>query len=331
MTYSFSRIDGLLLEGRYELLREIKGSTGAGRVKIGRMLECRYCSTRRANQFRKIAHTFPEALGNKWVISLDECDQCNQLFSLYEGALANAVSPFLTLGGVRGKGNKTRQTGRTAGNEVLEQRRTETGRQFLAVANGYNLNSFASVNSNGNFEIKIPIAGVPFVPRLAYKALAKMGYALLPDDELQNYQKLKAWLLDTNDRVDFPVLECGMSFASIGHAPPFVAGCLLRRVAAKGMHPHIIFIFCAGSICFQLDLLSDHLEDHIPPVPCGAIGINYSVIIGDDKGERLLTFDYGMPIHINWASQASTPQPVETMILNFNPQTLKGEFTPVFR
>lgn len=60
--------------------------------------------------------------------------------------------------------------------------------------------------ASGRFRLKIPVAGVPFRPRHAYKALSKIGVALLPNDELDNYQRLRAWLLDVRDTLEFPVL-----------------------------------------------------------------------------------------------------------------------------
>src|ERR1700738_3950089 len=99
-----------VLGGRYTLLAEVKGSIGGNAVHLGSRGKCRYCSATGTGRFRTKAHAFPEALGNKWVISRDECDTCNQLFSKYDDAIAKAVGPFLTLGGVKGKSNKVRQT-----------------------------------------------------------------------------------------------------------------------------------------------------------------------------------------------------------------------------
>jgi hypothetical protein len=48
--------------------------------------------------------------------------------------------------------------------------------------------------------VNMPVAGVPFKPRNAYKALVKMGVALLSDDELDNYRKPRAWLLEARPR-----------------------------------------------------------------------------------------------------------------------------------
>ncbi|WP_271620533.1 hypothetical protein [Bradyrhizobium sp. CCBAU 51745] len=151
------------------------------------------------------------------------------IFSKYDDAIANAVSPFLTLGGVKGKSNKVRQTGRSAGDSVISRRGGADGQGVNVFANNADPAQHVSVTAQGLFRMTMPVAGVPFRPRLAYKALVKMGLALLPDDEAKHYTKLRAWLLDVDDKVDFPNLGMGMSFASVGNAPPIVVGALLRR------------------------------------------------------------------------------------------------------
>lgn len=324
------QIGDLLLNGRYELLRQVKGSIARPRTNLGIKGICRYCGTKDVLLFRKLSHTFPEALGNKSVFSRDECDRCNtKIFSLYDEELTKAVSPFITLGGIKGKDNKVRRTGRSSGVSHIEQRRSGERRSLFAVANGVDAKDVFAADASGQKTwLTIPIAPVPFKPRYAYKALVKMGVALLPQEEIKNYQKLIAWLLAVQDTEDFPVLEVGFSFGSIGNAPPFVTGQLLRRTKANDVVPHIVFIFCAGSICVQMDLLSDHLEDHIPLVPTGSVKISYSTIIGPNEEVRI---EYGAPMYMNWISSTSKPQPVESMVLEFDTVTTEGHFTPIFR
>lgn len=234
MTELPRKVGDLVLGGRYTFLSEAKGSIGGARIVLGKKGICRFCGTRDAARFQNTAHTFPEALGNKWVFSRDECDDCNgKIFSLYDEELTKAVGPFLTLGGVRGKGNKVRATGRTGGRSHIEQRRGTDGRRQISVTVlGDDAMDVAAVDpQTGRLRLTTPIAAVPFKPRFAYKALCKMAVALLPENELANYNKLIAWLLNPSDAEDFPVLEVGISFASIGNAPPLATGQLLRRTS----------------------------------------------------------------------------------------------------
>lgn len=324
------KVGDLVLNGRYELLQQVKGAVGRPRTYLGTKGTCRYCGTRDALLFRKLAHTLPEALGNKWIFSRDECDRCNgEIFSLYDEELTKAVSPFITLGGIKGKGNRVRATGRTAGRSFIEQRKSGDKRSIFSATNDIDVKDVFAADATGRcVQLTTPIAAVPFKPRFAYKALAKMGVALLPDEERGNYRKLTAWLLDVNDAEDFPVLEVGFSFGSIGNAPPLVTGQLFRRTKSEDVVPHILFLFCAGSVCVQIDLLSDHMEDHIPLAPRGSVSINYGVVIGPNEEVRI---QYGDPLHMNWSSSIVTPQPVKSMVLHFDTVTTEGHFTPIFR
>lgn len=64
------------------------GSLDGGPVELNRAGRCRFCGQADARKFRKVAHALPESLSNKWLVSLDECDDCNAMFSRYEDALA---------------------------------------------------------------------------------------------------------------------------------------------------------------------------------------------------------------------------------------------------
>lgn len=293
---------------------------------------CRYCGCRDLAFFRELAHTFPEALGNKWVFSLDECDSCNRRFSIYETALGASISPFLTLGGVKGKHNQIRQTGRSKGRSVIARRQQNDRPKISMVVNDAELKDHVLIDPiNGRMNLVTPVAAVPFKPRHAYKALVKMGIALLPNMELANYARLRGWLLDVNDNEDFAYLDVAMSFASIANSPALAAGTLLRRINAKDPIPHILFIFSAGSICLQIELMSDHMEDHLPPLPMGTINIKWTNVVADELGQNAIRFEYGDPVHLNWRSPKTEPQPIESIALDFDPATREGKFTPIFR
>lgn len=325
---------GVRLVGtRYTVLRTVKASIEDGKIELGQKDECRFCSGRKPQaEFRNVAHTFPEALGNKWMVSLDECDACNTKFQLYDDALAKAVSPLLTIGGVKGKSNKIRQTGRTSGRTIIKREEHERGSEITLRMNVDDFANHACVDSITNrLTLTMPIPPVPFTPRYAYKALVKMALALMPLEDLIYYRKLHKWLFDVNDAEDFVMLEVAMSLSRFDQALPYIAGILLRRIDHSDPLPYTIFAFYAGNLCFQIDLMSDHLEDHIPPVLKGFNNICPSVEISGNTDQTPIRMEYSNPLHFNWATTVSTPQPFQTILSEIDRVNQKVKFTLVFR
>lgn len=325
------QIGDFVIGGRYQLLRQVKGCPGLGRTHLGAKGCCRFCGRRGQSRFRNTAHTFPEGIGNDWIISLDECDDCNRTFMRYDDAIANAISPFLTLGGIRGKDNKVRQTGRSTGHAVIQRRQAGELPSIHIALKDVGFRNFTIDPATGLLEMMFPVADVRFRPRHAYKALCKMGVALLPDVELDNFQRLRAWLLDVDDDLDFSNLEVAMSFAWVGQELPLVGGSLLRRFDPTGLTPYMLFVLTAGSICLQIDLMPDTADDHLPPMAPGQVKIEWRNIVGDETGAKTVTIPYGQPVHLNWASREPAPQPVEFFALEFSSVTSRGRLTPLFR
>ncbi|MDA4848623.1 hypothetical protein [Hoeflea poritis] len=308
----------------YEIAVQVQASEGDQRQMVGTAGICRYCGCQDSRKFKKVAHTFPEALGNKWVMSVDECDSCNGKFSVYEDALAKAVGPFLTLGGVKGK-KGIRQTGRSQSNSKIRHS-MEGGRRRISIraeSGGVGIDP-----ATGNMKAVIGVKGDKFVPLLAYKALCKMGLALLPEKELGNFGKLIAWIGDPGSGADMVPLEVGASFALIGNSPPLVTGTLLRRKAPDDPLPHMVFVFCSGSVCLQIRLRPDKLDNHV--VPDGGLGIRWTNALAAEEG-GIVKIGYGLPIQWDWSSDESVLQPVESFVLDFDPETTHGSLTPVMR
>jgi hypothetical protein len=314
----------------YEVLRQIKAGRGSELIRIGELHDCRFCGAKDRKQFRKRAHTFPEALGNKWVFSRDECDKCNERFSKYEDALIKSVGGILTIGGVKGKGNHTRQTGRSGSASAIRHGHDKNGQRRLSTM----LNSDGSnvrLGQRGDvLTIGYPVAPEKFVPRYAYKALTKMAYALLPSEELANYTQTRGWLLTVDDVEDFPVLEVALSFTLLGNAPPLAIGTLLRRQDPSAPVPHILFLLSIGSLCFQIDLRSDRLEEHLPPIPIGCTVGGWRIGLPTD-GPDPFVLEYNEPAILNWSSHVPRPQPIQELLFHFNTRTTAARFETVMR
>ncbi|MBG6077991.1 hypothetical protein [Polaromonas sp. CG_9.11] len=318
----------VVLNGRYRILRIIQAGLGDDKQHIGEPGRCRFCGCVGSGKFRNKAHTFPESLGNQWILSKDECDDCNRRFSVYDDALTSVLRPFLTLGGTAGKSGVP-QTGRSAGDSVIRHITVDGRRQINFSLKNVVTHNHAKITPDGRrVRIQIPVEGIKFRPRHAYKALCKIGLALMPMDLVPNYSKLLAWLQSADDQAEFPVLEVGLSFGSIGNAPAVVCAVLLQRVNPSDAVPYLYLLFCAGSVCAHVALMSDHLEDHLLLGQMGQIQVRWSVVLGPKQEVRL---DYGNVLPFNWAAQETRLQPVESFIFDFDSVTTTGSFRPVLR
>ena len=62
----------------------------------------------------------------------------------------------------------------------------------------------------------------------------------------------------------------------------------------------------------------------------GPIKIRWTNVIGDGDG-RQIAIEYGDPLHLDWSSLKTRPQPIEVVMLEFDPRTAYGRFTPIIR
>jgi hypothetical protein len=59
--------------------------------------------------------------------------------------------------------------------------------------------------------------------------------------------------------------------------------------------------------------------------------MKWTNVITDNAGANEIRIEYGLPIQLNWLSAVTEPQPVEKLVVNFDPRTLEGSITPVVR
>jgi hypothetical protein len=231
---------------------------------------------------------------------------------------------------VRGKANKIRQTGRSKGQTVLRREKSGTPPRITGSARIADLREAAQFNpTTGLAHIRLPVAPTQFRPRHAYKALAKIGIALLPSTELDQFSDLTAWVLDAKEEAPLHYLGVGLCLGSLGNSPPLVAGTLLRRVAPAGPGPYMVLLVAAGSVCLQIELPTK-APTTIDPQTMATVGIQWMVAIGDGAGAQT-SISYDFPILLDWASPALRPQPIEAFDLASDPLTGFAQISPIFR
>jgi hypothetical protein len=154
---------------------------------------CRFC--RRGEPevtFKNDAHAVPEFLGNRSILSLNECDACNAFFATeYEDHLSKWSLLARSVSQVRGKKKKptfknpeeTLRVG--SGERGLEVHITDPALTGTLMAEG------------GPYKFTVPAdaSSQPYGPIRAAKALVKTACSICPPESLGQCQRAIDWLM----------------------------------------------------------------------------------------------------------------------------------------
>ncbi len=218
---------------------------------------CRYCRKPEGEvSFIKVAHTFPQMLGNHTLCSYDECDTCNEKFSRLETDFGNYTHLLRSLIGIKGKkrvpkideeelkvSTPNQQMGKAVGTKFDRQVAFRTGTRTLI-----------EDEENKLFTISLPAK--PFVPRNVFKVLVKMALGVMPEDELQHFPLALDWIRGEMPNIDAQSLTKNF-MATIGFTkgvnpygtlPTFI---LFRRLRDDDTIPYMQFFFAVANLTFQ--------------------------------------------------------------------------------
>ena len=163
---------------------------------------CRYCGRDyKTVTFNQATHLLPELLGANDLLTFDECDPCNALFSKYESHLSNFIRPFITLTGIKSKHKIPAFHSRTENAD--ESTRTilthETPRHKKLIISNREDCELDKANNKVKFTFRLP----PITLLNVYKSLVKIGLTLLPK-ELEESNKLAfQWITGQIEDIHF--------------------------------------------------------------------------------------------------------------------------------
>lgn len=205
---------------------------------------CRFCGLSKPQvRFIKVAHAAPEFLGNKALISMNECDVCNEyLADNAEDHLSKWFGPLRTVSQIKGKsGVPTYKT------DQIRIEMGQTGLQISVAVEG----SGSGIMEGGPFTLNLPVAtpSQTFVPLKAAKALVKIACSVSPYGEIPECKPAIDWLMGRAGATfsQFPVL-----FAFTPGPNPYKVGkvLLLRRKLSKPI-PYLWCIVATSNYRFQ--------------------------------------------------------------------------------
>ena len=213
--------------------------------------KCRFCGKEKVETtFKKVAHAIPELVGNKVLISFEECDECNKIFSKLESELANYISFERSTTGIRGKTGVPTYKNR---NGLRIEHDKEKSNRFI-IQDIIDSGNIVEDNTDNSFTIKGERS--PFIPIAVYKCFVKMALSIMPKHYLPYFWETFDWIREEDHTLQENVV-CKVFEQFIPGARPFndIEMILaLRKWKSNENIPFGIFMICFGNFCYQVYL-----------------------------------------------------------------------------
>lgn len=146
---------------------------------------CRYCNKKKPEvSFKKVAHSISEALGNKKIITNDECDACNEKFGRgIENDLILYLNLYRVFFGIRGKNGIPKFKGKNF--EIEKNERIEI-KQFL---------SDEEINDSNCNDSKMRLEATQnIIAQNIYKTLSKYALGVIDRTQIVNFKDTIEWI-----------------------------------------------------------------------------------------------------------------------------------------
>ena len=160
---------------------------------------CRFCGKGENEvSFNKIAHVFPESIGNHVLASNYECDKCNEFFGdTIENEYANFFSLYHSIMQISGKNGVPKCKFKVS----CDKRTEECVKYCVEITFKDNMpcirkckevgNEYIDI-SNNSFTISKPVGKC--CPIAVFKAIVKMAISIMPVEELNLFSSVIKWL-----------------------------------------------------------------------------------------------------------------------------------------
>ena len=205
--------------------------------------KCRFCGRSFPKvSFNSEAHSIPQFIGNKSLISLFECDPCNkEYFNSFENEFANFMLPHNAMSGTKTRKNKITKY-KQVGQPLIKSNNEKILLESVP-------DSIINKSEADRFEIKVKIPS--FIPEYIYRCLVKIALSIIPEDKLTNYKGTIKWLMNRE-------IESNLKPAMLFSMYPFhiqsneIRCVVLERkdISNKNV-PHSIFFLSYNNFAFQ--------------------------------------------------------------------------------
>lgn len=205
--------------------------------------KCRFCGKSYPDvTFKTEAHSIPEFIGNKSLISLFECDTCNKVyFSPFENELANFMLPHNVLSGTKSKKNKISKY------KLKNQPQIYNENEKIVLTNVPDSIIEESNKDRLDVEVKIP----SFIPDYIYRCLIKIGLSLMTEEHLAVYKGTIEWLMNLNKQSNLNPFVLFSMYPFSFQTNEIACSILERKDSCSRNVPHSIFFLSYNNFAFQ--------------------------------------------------------------------------------
>ena len=166
--------------------------------------KCRFCGKGfSTTDFSQRTHIVSESLGNRGVISTDECNDCNNYFSRIEQDFFTVNKYFLILDNITGK--KGNSPCFNQGNFKFYN----NGEHLVIQVPASEKKPILRNLSKGLLKIERIGNNDKFIPRNVYKSLVKFALSILPIERMYSFDKTLEWIRGRqieDNKLSFPAV-----------------------------------------------------------------------------------------------------------------------------
>ncbi|MBE6034093.1 MAG: HNH endonuclease [Clostridiales bacterium] len=219
--------------------------------------KCRFCGKCEDEvSFKKIAHVFPESIGNNALASNYECDICNQYFgSTIENEYANFFSLYHSIMQINGKNGIPKCSFKVP----CSNRTNKCAKHCIEIAFKDNMpfirqckevNSQYIKCSNNSITISKPVGNC--CPIAVFKAIVKMAITVMPVEELSPFSSVIKWILEPEHSNFYSKKKLLVRYKMIPgfNVTKYPHYILFRRKKTVWNKPYMLFNLTYG--CFSL-------------------------------------------------------------------------------
>lgn len=175
---------------------------------------CRFCKKQKGEvSFRKKAHVFPALMNNSKLKSNFECNNCNEKFGKYEADFGEYFSIERAVYGLTKRNNIIPTHKHPNGSIKIKEVTEESMMERYGIKTDLSEDPYVLLFSNLDSEIydfvknnpksnklNLPIVKKPYRPLNVYRVFLKIGFSLLKEEELKNFERMRQFLI--NDKLD---------------------------------------------------------------------------------------------------------------------------------